>query len=193
MRAQLCREETIGLKVFRKNSEDCNFRKFENSEKYPIPKNTRSTVVIYRLYYSTLCGYLVLLSMLDNMSYSFTWSSHSFTHLPDPPDLSGAQTWLHWVELCPLECLTYCLWVTRISSLLLTWTTLCSASGTNTASWSPHSWDSRRMFSVLHPICRYRVYHSECIKFIHFCWSTNKTLMKCWHIVCSILPCNARW
>ena len=45
MRAQLCREEIIGLTLFRKNSEDCNFRNFrENSENSPLPKNTRSTV-----------------------------------------------------------------------------------------------------------------------------------------------------
>ena len=48
MRAQLCREETIGLKVFRKNLEDYNFRNFnENSEKipasekYPFYSNTK--------------------------------------------------------------------------------------------------------------------------------------------------------
>ena len=49
VRAQLCREETIGLKVFRKHSEDCNFRNFyENSEKYPFySKRYKVTKVLY--------------------------------------------------------------------------------------------------------------------------------------------------
>ena len=38
----------IGFKVFWKNSEDCNFRNFyENSKKYPLPRNTRSTVYYF--------------------------------------------------------------------------------------------------------------------------------------------------